>query len=217
MTSHGTLPHGLYLVTPDWDDTARLLQAVEAALVGHPAMLQYRNKTADAPRRLAQALGLRAACRQAGVPFIVNDDLELALHVDADGVHLGRDDGALDAARARLGPGRILGVTCYNELARAGEAVGLGADYVAFGAMYPSPTKPQAVAATPALLSAARAQFGVPVAAIGGITLDNAAPLIAAGADLLAVVSDVFMAADVTARAAAYRALFDATRPPQSP
>ncbi|MBT0959728.1 thiamine phosphate synthase [Denitromonas iodatirespirans] len=217
MTTRRPLPRGLYLVTPDWDDSARLMTAVEAALAGRPAMLQYRNKTADAPRRLAQALGLRAACRRAGVPFIVNDDLELALHVDADGVHLGRDDGALDAARERLGADRILGVTCYNELPRADMAVKLGADYVAFGAMYPSPTKPQAVAATPALLGAARARFGVSVAAIGGITADNAAPLIAAGADLLAVVSDVFMAADVTARAAAYRALFDATRPPQSP
>lgn len=200
---------GLYLVTPEWADSTRLLAAAEAALRARPALLQYRDKSADTARRHAEASGLRALCRAAGVPLIINDDLELALAVDADGVHLGRDDGALDAARARLGPDRILGVTCYNDVARAESAVALGADYVAFGAMYPSPSKPQAVVATPAVLAEARVRCGVPIAAIGGITLDNAPPLVAAGADLLAVISDVFMAADVAARAAAYRAMFD--------
>ncbi len=208
---------GLYLVTPDWDDSARLFGAVEAALTGRPALLQYRNKSTDAARRLKEALQLCALCRRAGVPFIVNDDLELALRVDADGVHLGRGDGVLETARARLGPGRILGVTCYNDVPRAEAVTALGADYVAFGAMYPSPSKPQAVVATPAVLAQARQRCAVPVAAIGGITLENAAPLVAAGADLLAVISDVFMAADVAARAAAYRALFDDTTPPVMP
>lgn len=210
MSRQETMLRGLYLVTPEWADSARLLAASEAALRARPALLQYRDKSGDAVRRRAEASGLRALCRVAGVPLIINDDLELALAVDADGVHLGRDDGALDAARARLGPDRILGVTCYNDVARAESAVALGADYVAFGAMYPSPSKPQAVVATPTVLAEARARCGVPIAAIGGITLDNAPPLVAAGADLLAVISDVFMAADVAARAAAYRVLFDA-------
>ncbi|MCZ4305604.1 thiamine phosphate synthase [Zoogloeaceae bacterium G21618-S1] len=205
---------GLYLVTPDWDDSARLFRVVEAALAGQPALLQYRNKSTDAARRLSEASRLCALCRRAGVPFIVNDDLELALRVEADGVHLGRDDGALDTARERLGTGRILGVTCYNDVSRAEAAVALGADYVAFGAMFASPSKPQAVVATPAVLSLARQRCTVPVAAIGGITLENAAPLVAAGADLLAVISDVFMAADVAARAAAYGALFEGAAPP---
>jgi thiamine-phosphate pyrophosphorylase len=200
-------------VTPDWGDSARLFRTVEAALAGQPALLQYRNKSTDAARRLSEASRLCALCRRAGVPFIVNDDLELALRVEADGVHLGRDDGALDAARKRLGADRILGVTCYNDVSRAEAVAALGADYVAFGAMYPSPSKPQAVVATPAVLTQARRRCTVPVAAIGGITLENAAPLVAAGADLLAVISDVFMAADVAARAAAYRALFDGAAP----
>ncbi|KAA3649155.1 MAG: thiamine phosphate synthase [Proteobacteria bacterium] len=200
---------GLYLATPEWTDSERLFAAAEAALSARPVLLQYRSKSSDAALRRAEAMRLRALCDAAGVPLIINDDLELALQVGADGVHLGRDDGALDVARARLGPDRILGVTCYNDVARAESAVALGADYVAFGAMYPSPSKPQAVVATPAVLAEARARCGVPIAAIGGITLDNAPPLVAAGADLLAVISDVFMAADVAARAAAYRAMFD--------
>lgn len=208
---------GLYLVTPDWDDSARLFSAVDAALAGRPALLQYRNKSTDVARRLNEASRLAALCRRAGVPFIVNDDLELALRVEADGVHLGRDDGALEIARERLGADRMLGVTCYNDVLRAENVAALGADYVAFGAMFPSPSKPQAVVATPAVLSLARQRCAVPVAAIGGITLENAAPLVAAGADLLAVISDVFMAADVAARAAAYGALFDGATPPARP
>ena len=214
MSDAATPMRGLYLVTSDWDDSARLFSAVEAALAAQPALLQYRNKSMDVTRRLNEASRLCALCRRAGVPFIVNDDLELALRVEADGVHLGRDDGALEGARDRLGRGRILGVTCYNDVSRAETVTALGADYVAFGAMYPSPSKPQAVVATPAVLMQAHRRCTVPIAAIGGITLENAAPLVAAGADLLAVISDVFMAADVAARAAAYRGLFDdATRP----
>lgn len=201
---------GLYLITPDSPDTATLVAQVERALGGRPALLQYRSKQPDAALRLGQARQIAALCREAGVPFIVNDSLELALATDADGVHLGREDGDLDAARRALGPGRILGVTCYNEWSRAVAGCAAGADYVAFGAMFPSATKPAAVRAPLELFVRGRRELEVPLAAIGGITLDNAAQVIVAGASLLAVVADVFDAPDPGARAAAYRTLFDA-------
>ncbi|MCB1939012.1 MAG: thiamine phosphate synthase [Rhodocyclaceae bacterium] len=201
------LPHGLYLVTPECDDDARLAARVGAALTGRPVLVQYRNKRAAAAQRLAQASQLRMLCRAAGVPFIVNDDVALALEVDADGVHIGRDDGAVDAVRARIGA-RLLGVSCYNDFARAEAAAAAGADYVAFGAMFASSTKPAAPPADIALLTRARAALPVGVVAIGGIALDNAPALVAAGASQLAVVSDVFDAPDPGARAAAYRALY---------
>lgn len=199
---------GLYLITPDTADGASLLARVERALAGRPALLQYRSKHPDAALRRGQATAIAALCRAAGVPFIVNDSLELALAVAADGVHLGRDDGDLRAVRAALGPERILGVTCYNEWARAEEGVAAGADYVAFGAVFASATKPAAVHAPLELLTRARGELQLPVAAIGGITLDNAPQAIAAGADLLAVISDVFDHPDPGGRAAAYRAAF---------
>lgn len=199
---------GLYLITPDTADSAALLADVRRALAGRPALLQYRSKHADTTLRRQQAVAIAALCREAGVPFIVNDSLELALAAGADGVHLGRDDGDLHAARAALGPQRILGVTCYNEWARAEEGAAAGADYVAFGAVFASPTKPAAVHAPLELLTRARRELRLPVAAIGGITLDNAPQAIAAGADLLAVISDVFDHPDPGGRAAAYRAAF---------
>ncbi|WP_169139990.1 thiamine phosphate synthase [Aromatoleum toluolicum] len=199
---------GLYLITPDTADSAALLAGVRSALAGRPALLQYRSKHADGGLRREQAAAIAALCREAGVPFIVNDSLELALAVGADGVHLGRDDGDLGAARAALGPERILGVTCYNDWARAEEGAAAGADYVAFGAVFASPTKPAAVHAPLDLLTRARRELKLPVAAIGGITLDNAPLAITAGADLLAVISDVFDDPDPRGRAAAYRAAF---------
>ena len=208
MRRHGSLPYGLYLVTPECDDEEALAARVEAALAGKPAVLQYRNKQAPAETRLAQAVRLATLCRSAGVPFIINDDVELACRVDADGVHVGKADGDVAGVRARIGGGRLLGVSCYNEWWRAEAAVAAGADYVAFGAMFPSPTKPDTVRAEPALLGRARARLPVSVVAIGGITLENAPTVIAAGATQLAVISDVFSAPDVTARAAAFAALY---------
>ena len=199
---------GLYAVTPDIADTARLLALSEQVLAGEPALLQYRNKTADAALRREQARALQRLCRAAGVPFIINDDLALALEIDADGAHLGRDDGPPAAARTALGTQRILGLTCYSDWSRATEGAEVGADYIAFGAMFPSTTKPNAPPAPFAMVTRARRELGLPVAAIGGITLANAPQVLAAGADLLAVVSDVFGAEDPAARAAAYRALF---------
>ena len=184
-------PPGLYALTPDEADTPALVAKVRAAIAGGAAAVQYRNKRAPAGLRSEQALALAALCRTAGVPLLVNDDIELALAVDAAGVHLGRDDGDLAAGRRRLGPGRLLGASCYDRLELAERAVAAGADYVAFGSMFASPTKPAAVRAPLALLGAAR-RFGVPIVAIGGITLDNAAEAIAAGADALAVITALF-------------------------
>lgn len=200
---------GLYLVTPDLLDTDALLAAVATVLPARPAIVQYRNKLADGALKREQASRLLALCRAAGVPLVINDSLALALEIGTDGAHLGRDDGDPALARAALGPGRILGVSCYNEWPRAVAGAAAGVDYVAFGAMFPSSTKPDAPRAGLDLLTRAQRELRLPVAAIGGITLGNAPALVAAGADLLAVISDVFSAPDPTARAAAYAGLFD--------
>lgn len=196
---------GLYAITPDMADTGALIAKVEQVLKAGAAMLQYRNKAMSKDKRLLQARELAPLARGYGVPLIINDDLDIALAVGANGVHLGKADGDLAAARTQL-PGRILGASCYDNLDKAKAAARAGADYVAFGSVYPSPTKPQAVRAP---LSLFGHDLGVPRCAIGGITLKNAPALIAAGASLLAVISDVFDAPDITARAVAYRKLFD--------
>ena len=190
---------GLYAITPEAGDVE---VKVRLALEGGIALLQYRNKRRDR----AQAAAIVRMARDYHVPVIVNDDVELALELDAAGAHLGRDDGELGAARKRLGA-RILGASCYNQLERARAAVRSGADYVAFGSVFASPTKPGAPRAPLSLFSEART-LGVPLAAIGGITLENAPQLIAAGADLIAVISDLFDAPDIRARARAYGKLF---------
>ena len=195
---------GLYAITPDLADTALLARKVEQALKAGVAMLQYRNKIISKDKRLLQAKELAPLARGYGVPFIVNDDVDVALAVGANGAHLGAEDGDLAAARAKLS-GKILGASCYRDLEQAKAAVGAGVNYVAFGSVFPSPTKPQAVRAP---LSLFQTPLGVPLCAIGGITLANAPQLIAAGADLLAVISDLFDAPDITQRATEYRRLF---------
>jgi len=203
-----SLCRGLYVITPDESDTACLLEMSTRILAACPVLLQYRNKSASPKLRLEQASRLLALCRIAATPLIINDDLELAVELDADGVHLGRDDGDVAFARRALdalGPGRIVGVSCYGEWERAVAGAAAGADYVAFGAMFPSTTKPQAPVAPLELLTRAQRELKPGVVAIGGITLENASMLFEAGADLVAVVSDVFGADDPTARAAAYR------------
>lgn len=198
---------GLYLITPDETDTASLL-ARTAPLLPGVAWLQYRNKRVDADTRRVQAAALATLCREHGVPLIVNDDAALAQAVAADGVHLGEDDGDIAAARALLGPHAIVGASCYDQLALAQRAVAAGASYVAFGAFFPSLSKHNTRQAEPTLLSAA-ATLGVPRVAIGGITPDNGAALVDAGADLLAVISGVYAAPDPLAAVQAYRACFD--------
>ena len=188
---------GLYAITPD---EPAVVDKVHAALEGGIALLQYRRKRRD----LQEAREIAALARRYGVPLIVNDDVELALELGAQGVHLGRDDGDLGLARRRL-PGRILGASCCNDAELARRAVEAGADYVAFGSVFASSTKPAAVRAPLALFASA---LQVPLCAIGGITLHNAPQVLEAGADLLAVVSDLFDAPDIAARAAQYRKLF---------
>ncbi|HSV19630.1 MAG TPA: thiamine phosphate synthase [Casimicrobiaceae bacterium] len=182
---------GLYALTPDTRDTAALVAAVAAALDGGAAAVQYRSKDPDAALRAAQARALARVLAARGGLYIVNDDAALAREVGADGVHIGAGDGSVAAARDALGPERLIGVSCYDDLERARAAVAAGADYVAFGSMFASPTKPHARRADPALLARAQA-FGVPVVAIGGITAANADVLFAAGADAVAVIGDVF-------------------------
>lgn len=201
------LRRGLYLVTPDEGDTIRLLRRVRP-LLAHASCVQYRNKTAAPALRRAQAAALLPLCREAGVSFIVNDDVDIAAAIGADGVHLGQDDGAIGRARDALGDSRLIGASCYDDLALAESAAAEGVNYVAFGAFFPSPTKPHARRASPQLLHGA-AHLGVPRVAIGGITPDNAQPLVAAGADLIAVISGVFDAPDPVQAARACQALFD--------
>ena len=203
---------GLYAVTPDDPLLPRLSTLVQAALAGGVRWVQYRNKTAPPPLRRAQAAELLRICRAADARLIINDDIALAVEIGADGAHIGREDfpgGSLAAARDLLGPNLILGVSCYDEMALAEAAAAAGADYLAFGSVFASSTKPDAVRAPLQLLGEARRRFGLPVAAIGGINLHNAPDAIAAGADLLAVVSDLFDAMEITQRAEAYATLWN--------
>lgn len=202
------LVRGLYAVTPDWADTPRLIASTEAILRAGCRIVQYRNKTASPCHRDEQAVALRGLTRRYGALLIVNDDVELALTVEADGAHLGGEDGDLAEARRRLGPERLLGASCYQDVALAHAAIAAGADYVAFGSVYPSPTKPQAKRAGLDLFDKARTGIHVPVAAIGGITPENCAPLAAAGADLLAVISAVYDTASPEAAARQIQSLY---------
>jgi thiamine-phosphate pyrophosphorylase len=200
---------GVYLITPDEADTARLLERVQPLLGAGATWLQYRNKAADAGTRRVQARALQDLCAAAGVPLIINDDAALAAAVGAAGVHLGEDDGDIAAARALLGPGALIGASCYDQLELARRAVAAGASYVAFGAFFPSRSKATTRRAHPRLLHEAAA-LGVPRVAIGGLAADSAAPLVAAGADLLAVISSVFAADDPVAALRGYQACFPA-------
>jgi thiamine-phosphate pyrophosphorylase len=204
---------GLYAVTPDLADTARLAALVEAAIAGGAGAIQYRNKSATPALRKQQAARLARVCAGRGALLIVNDDVTLARAVDAHGVHLGEDDGDVAAARALIGEKMLIGASCYNDLARARRLVAEGADYVAFGSFFPSQVKPDARRAEMSILAKART-LGVPVVAIGGITADNARDVIASGADAVAVISAVFGhddPADVTRAATAIAACFRAS------
>ena len=199
---------GLYAITPDLGDSAELLRKVEAALEGGARALQYRNKVADPALRLEQARGLAQLCRAYHVPLIINDHLDLALEVDAEGLHIGAEDGSIAEARRQLGPDRILGVTCYRKIENALEAARLNASYVAFGGFFPSSVKGGSGGAPMSILAEAKRRTGLPVVAIGGITVENTPQLIAAGADSVAVITAVFGAADVRAAARQFDAIF---------
>jgi thiamine-phosphate pyrophosphorylase len=200
---------GLYAITPDTPDTNELLKCVRQAVQGGARILQYRNKSADTALKLGQARALRELTREFGATFIINDDVQLAAQVRADGVHLGGEDGTVAAARAVLGDSGIIGVSCYNRLSLAQEAVRQGADYVAFGAFFPSSVKPGAVKADVPLLQAARRELSVPIVTIGGITAQNGAQLVQAGADALAVITALWNAPDIESAAREFSNLFE--------
>ncbi len=207
MTSASPAPRGVYLITPDEPDTARLLARTAPLLAAGATWLQYRNKTASDALRLEQATALQALCAEHGVPLIVNDDPALARTVGAAGVHLGGTDGDIASARALLGADAIIGASCYDQLANAEAAAAAGASYVAFGAFFPTTTKITTSRAHIDLLRQSGA-LGVPRVAIGGLTPDNVGPLIEAGADLVAVVSGIYAAPDPVATQRAYLAQF---------
>lgn len=200
---------GLYAIadTATIDD-ALLYEKARLVLAGGCSVLQYRDKSSDQRKRLTQASKLRQLCSNAGAVFIINDDAELAVHVNADGVHCGKNDAAISETR-RLYPGLLIGATCYNSLKRAECAVHDGADYLAFGSFYPSPTKPEATPADIETLRTARHRFDHPLVAIGGIMVENAALLISSGASAVAVINSVFSAADPFRSSQEFCALFN--------
>ena len=203
---------GLYALTPDDNLLPRLSALVESALKGGVKWVQYRNKIAPAPLRRAQAAELLRICRAHGAKLIVNDDIWLAIEIGADGAHLGRQDlpgGSLITAREALGAKRILGVSCYDDLARAEVAVDAGADYIALGSVFASQTKPAATQASLDLVTAAKQRFTqTAVVAIGGITVRNAPQAIDAGADMIAVLTDLFDAMDIKKQTEKFQKLF---------
>ena len=199
---------GLYAVTPDEQDTDVLVAKVEAALQGGVSVLQYRNKRANHKLQTQQARALLPLCRQYHVPLIINDSIKLCLTLDADGVHLGADDGNIEEVRERIGANKILGASCYNRFDLAVAAEQAGASYVAFGACFASSTKPNAPVADLDLFKQAKSRLNIPVVAIGGITLENAGQVIQAGASSIAVINALFAAEDVKLKAQQFSTLF---------
>lgn len=201
---------GLYLVTPNWDDTERLLECTGQALQAGAALVQYRHKEAGPELRAQQAAALLALCRRHKVPLVINDHLDLCIALDADGVHLGGTDGSVARARAALGPGKIVGASCYGDLQLARAAQHAGASYVAFGGFYPSKVKVYPVTTAPEIVRQAKAELALPCVVIGGMTAANAAPLVAYGADMVAAISSVYLASDVALAVRGFDALFTA-------
>ncbi len=201
---------GLYAVTDaTLQAPEQLTVNVSRAIDGGATLVQYRDKSGNSRLRLRQANALANICRARGVPLIINDDVKLAGDCGAQGVHLGKDDADLRSARRLLGAEAIIGVSCYNDLLLARQAAELGADYIAFGRFFASQTKPGAVQADAELIRQAKQELSLPVAAIGGITPDNAGRLIDAGVDMLAVVHGIFAAADIQRAATDYSVLFE--------
>ena len=199
---------GLYLVTPNWDDTDRLLDVTEQALQEGVALLQYRHKHADAALRREQAGALLLLARKYGVPFIVNDFIDLCQELDADGVHVGGTDISVAEARVRLGKQKLVGASCYGDLQLAHKAQLEGASYMAFGGFYPSLVKQYPVTTDPDIVLQAKREIALPCVVIGGMTPGNAAPLAARGADLVAAISSVYLADDVTISVREFNKLF---------
>ncbi|HEV7616715.1 MAG TPA: thiamine phosphate synthase [Burkholderiaceae bacterium] len=199
---------GLYIVTPDWDDTQKLVEVTELALRGGAALVQYRHKNAGPALRREQAERLLALCRRYQRPFIVNDHVDLCVALDADGVHVGGTDDSIAQVRAALGPGKLVGASCYGSLQLARDAYQAGASYVAFGGFYPSRVKKYPVTTPVEIITQSKAEVPLPSVVIGGMTQQNSAALVAAGADMVAVISSVYMAADPKAAAGEFARLF---------
>jgi thiamine-phosphate pyrophosphorylase len=199
---------GLYLVTPDWDDTEALIKATEMALTVGVGLLQYRHKTASGELRLEQASALLKLCRQLNVPFIVNDHIDLCLKLDADGIHVGGTDASVAVVRTLIGKDKILGASCYGDFALAEQAQIAGASYVAFGGFYPSRVKKYEVSTPASIVSKAKSELTVPVCVIGGMTPENAKPLVREGADMVAAISSVYSAEDIAKAVREFAALF---------
>lgn len=203
---------GLYAITPDLSNTGELLNKTRQVLEGGAQLVQYRNKSAHDALRREQAGLLLQLCREHRVPLIINDHIELTVALDADGVHLGRDDVSITEARRKLGQGKIIGVSCYNHLELALQAQALGSDYAAFGAFFPSATKTDTVPVPANLISQAKQKITIPLVGIGGIRLTNAATVIQSGCDAIAVCNDLFAAENTAAQAEQYTRLFAAHR-----
>lgn len=199
---------GLYLVTPDWDDTDRLLVASEQAIQGGATLLQYRHKTASEALRREQAEALLALCRTMKVPLIINDHVDLCEAIDADGIHVGGTDASVANVRARVGTDKIIGASCYGDLQLARDAKAAGASYVAFGGFYPSRVKKYAVTTPPDIVSRAISELNMPVCVIGGMTAENSKPLVALGAPMVAAISSVYSAEDPRSAAREFAELF---------
>ena len=202
---------GLYAIADQGLLGERLVEAATAALNGGARLLQYRDKQSPGARRRELASRLLACCRELGIPLLINDDVDLAGEIGADGVHLGSADVGIAQARKRLGPRVLIGRSCYNRLELALQAQREGADYVAFGRFFPSRTKPEAVPCPISLLGEARRALSLPIVAIGGITTENGGRLIAAGADALAVIHGLFGQPDIEATARDFQRIFCTT------
>lgn len=216
MTVRLRFPRGLYGITPEWDDTSRLVDAIRAAHAGGMQVLQWRRKFADAALHQSQLQAVQQLCTELQLPLMINDSWQTACDLNSAGAHLGRNDGELIQARQQLHPNQWLGCSCYNEIDLAETALQIGVDYVAFGAVFVSSVKPDAPHATLEVLRQGRqlcdqysSDTRAAVVAIGGITAQNAAPLIAAGVDSIAVISSLFEATDIYAEACAFSALFN--------
>jgi thiamine-phosphate pyrophosphorylase len=204
--------NGLYIVTPDWDDTERLLSVSEQALQGGATLLQYRHKTAGPELRRTQAIALQALCRRYARPFIINDYVELCMELDADGIHVGGTDASIAAVRAAVGPDKIVGASCYGSLQLARDAHLAGASYVAYGGFYPSRVKKYPLTTSIDILAQSKAEIPLPSVVIGGMTQQNSAALVAAGADMVAAISSVYLADDPQAAARAFADLFGTSK-----
>ena len=199
---------GLYLVTPDWDDTDKLVAATEQAIAGGASLLQYRHKTASAELRTEQAAALLTLCRRLNVPLIINDHLDLCERIDADGIHVGGTDASVAEVRTKLGKAKIVGASCYGDLQLARDASAAGASYVAFGGFYPSRVKKSEVTTSPDIITRALSDIDLPLCVIGGMTPQNARSLIELGAHAVAAISSVYAATDHRSAAAEFASMF---------